>query len=164
MSIHTHNGNNCSSNSRHFIGLSLDDFSYTPGMAFTAFLIMAILGAIFTAFQLIDKFLRKFSMDTIAIVHSMFAAGIILSSTYVVILVIKFFGTYLLIFHNEPFIPLEELRVIFIAPIILFVIAAVLIKGGTAIVKMNFNELKMRFKTEIPEDSFSVYKFGGKPR
>ena len=156
--------NNCSDNSQHFIGLSIDDFSYTSGMTFIAFLIIAILAIIFIALQLIDKILRRFSIETVAIIHSMFAAGIILASTFVLLLTIKFLGTYLLIFYNGPFIPLEELRIIFIAPIILFVFAAVLVKGGTSIVKMNFNELKTRFKTEIPEDSFSVYRIGGKPK
>jgi len=155
--------NNCSNNSQHFIGLSIDDFSSTPKMTFYAFMIMALMGIIFTLFQVIDK-LRRFSFDTVAIIHSIFAAGIIFASTYVLLLVIKFFGTYLLIVHNGPFSPLDELRVVFIAPVILIVIAAILIKGATAILKMNFNELKMRFKTDIPEDSFSIYRFGGKPR
>jgi len=155
--------NNCSNNSRQFIGLSIDDFSSTPNMTFYAFIIMALMGILFTIFQVIDK-IRKFSLDTVAIIHSIFAAGIILTSTYILLLIIKFFGTYLLIFHNGPFILLDNLRVVFIAPVILIIIAPILIKGAAAIIKMNFNELKMRFKTDIPEDSFSIYSFGGKTR
>ena len=56
---------------------------------------------------------------------------------YVLLLAIKFFGTYLLMFHNGSFIPLDNLRVVFIAPVILIIIAPILIKGAAAIIKMN---------------------------
>jgi len=154
---------NCSNNSNNFIGLTLDDFSNIPTRAFFSFIILALLGLIFTIFQIVDKF-RRFSIDTNAIIHSAFAIGLILVCAYLLVLIVKFFGAYILLAINWPFIGLNEIRILFVVPLILIFIIPVIIKGATAIIKMNFNELKKRFKTDIPEDSFSLYKFGGRPR
>jgi len=49
-------------------------------------------------------------------------------------------------------------------PLVLIFFAPIMIKGATAIIKMNFNELQKKLQTDIPENSFSAYKFGGRPR
>lgn len=152
---------NCSNNSNNFIGLDIYDFSYTPKMTTYGFIILFAMGLIFTIFTIVDK-VKKISMDTTAIVHSLFATGIILIGAFVLFLNIKFIGTYFLLHHNWSFIDIKNLKMIFIAPFILIAIMPLIIKGATAIIKMNFNELKNKSDKDTPEKPFLGYKFGGR--
>jgi len=154
---------NCSNDSQNFIGININDFSETAKITSYVFIIMILMSLIFVVFQIVDK-MRTFSMETVAIIHSIFAAGIIFAGAYVLVLIIKFFGTYLLIFYNSSFIDFGNSTIVFVVPVILMCIVPFVIIGANAVIKMNFNELKRKLKADIPEDSFSMYNFGGRSR
>lgn len=153
----------CSDSSSNFIGLSINDFSDTAKMTTYSFFVLILLALFLIVFQIFDK-IRNCSTDTVAIIHSIFAAGVMITSTYILLLIMKFFGAYILIYSNSSFIALKDLIVVFIVPVFLIILVPLLIVGANAIIKMNFNELKIKFKADIPADSFSNYKFGGRPR
>jgi len=153
--------NNCTSSSCNFVGLNFEDFSNTPKITFYGFGILALLGLIFIIFQIIEK-KRSFSVEMFTIAHSIFSTATIIISTFLFILVIKFFGIYFLLYYNDPFITTKN--IVFVSPvaITLLIILAAIIKATFGIMRINCTQLEKNFSAKGSKNPFFIYKGGSK--
>ena len=155
---------NCSNNSKNFIGVTKDDFTNIPNMASYGFIFLVLLGLIFTLFELIERMLN-FSLEITAMIHTIFAAAAILVSIVIVASCIKFLGLYFLLYYNIPFIEasgVNNVILIFLAPIILIIISLAIIKVTITVMKINFDEFVKKLKSNKPHPAFSSRKNGAK--
>lgn len=151
---------NCSNNSKNFIGLTKNDFTNIPRTASYGFITLAILGLIFTIFEIFDR-MRNFSMETVTVIHSSFAAAAFIVNTVITILSIKFLGVYFLVYYNRPFIEasgINNLILIFLVPTILIVITITTIMIAITIMKINFHEFEMKLRSDKPRSSISNFR------
>lgn len=159
--INIFESNNCSNSSCNYVGLTFDDFSNTPKITFYGFSFLALLGLIFIIFQLIER-KHSFSVERFTIVHSIFSTVTIIVSTFLFVLIIKFFGIYFLLYYNDPFLTTKN--IVFVSPVaitLLFTLAAI-IKVTFSIMKINCIELEKNLNTNEPKNPFFIYKGGSK--
>lgn len=155
---------NCSNNSGNFIGLDLNDFSNVPVSASYGFLLLALLGLIFTIFAIIDK-KQKFSVEIVSFIHISFAIAGILISIAVLILCTKFLGIYFLLYHNMAFIEasgINNVILVFLGPIFLIIISIALIRVTITVIKINFDEFLKKMKSDKSYSLLSTLYQGGK--
>jgi len=155
--------NNCSNNSNNFIGLTIDDFTTTPQTTSSGFIALLLIGVIFTVFVIIDKF-RNFYDEIVLAVHSLCSVGAIVACMIILISCMKFLGAYLLLHHNWSFIEIsgiENVRLVFLAPIILIVLTLMTLRGSMMILKINFREMKKMFHLDKTKSPYSTYRYGG---
>jgi hypothetical protein len=152
---------NCSNNSKSFIGLTKGDFSNIPKLTSYAFIILVLLGIIFTIFEVIERS-RNLSVEIAKIIHSIFAVGALIVSVFVVFISIKILSSNLVLYYNKPFIEIFGIKnviLIFPAPIILIVISLVSIMISIFLIKINFHEFEKKFLSEKTRSTLSGYKF-----
>ena len=149
---------NCSDDC-NYLGLTFDDFYTPPKITFYGFILLVILGIIFLLYQLIDR-KRNFSFESFIITHSIFSAVTIIVCTYLLIVLLKFFGVYLLLYYNDPFILSNN--IIFLSPVVLVLVFILLgiIKVMFSILKFNYNQLKQDIKEKDSKNPFFIYKGG----
>jgi hypothetical protein len=155
---------NCSKNSNNFIGITKNDFTDVPKIATYAFISLAILGIIFTIFEIIE---RKYNLSNkiALLVHSTFAIAAFFISIFVIFILIKFLGIYFLLFYNRPFIEASGIRnLILISPttINLILISLIVIIITIGIIQINFREFEKKVFLEKSHTSLSTFKFGFK--
>jgi len=147
----------------NYIGVTINDFTYTPAKTIGGFIALVILCLIFFIFQIIDKFL-KFSEEAFITVHSFFAGFAIVISVYIILTVSKFIGAYFQIAHNmnlEQF-PSIQTIIIFINPIIAIILGFGIIKYAYVIIKVHYVELERKKISSKVEHSFFSTGSGGK--
>ena len=155
---------NCSNNSTNYIGLTKDDFSNIPKNASYGFITLAILGIVFTIIEVFRK-RQNLSINTVTIIHSIFAAASLFIGIVVVLLSIKFIGFYFLLYYNKPFIEVSgiyNIILIFIVPIILIIISYAIIMISIIVMKINFNEFEKKLRSERSHLPYSTDRYGGK--
>ena len=153
----------CSIKSDNYLGLATDDFTDTPRYVSYAFVILMLLGLIFSILEMIDKML-KFSSETSLIIHTTFATAAIFISFFIIVLLMKFFGGNILQLLNAKsieFFGISNLLIVFITPIIIVFTLILLIKICLAIMKINMFELKKKLKTKEHRSSFSSLRYKG---
>lgn len=156
------NCNNCSSSSHNYIGLSTEDFIYSPQYCFYGFIALILLGLISIIFAIIDKF-RNFSIKSYVLFY--FISGIIevIIGVYILSICVKFLGANFLLFYNKSLIEgigLYNAKLLILAPILLIVFAFILIKGAMIAVELNFKELNKRNISDKTSGFVSAYKYG----
>ena len=164
-SIFESNCKNCSENSDHFIGISKSDFNSVSRLCSYEFILLIIIGLIFTIYETIEKLL-KFSSHSVSIVHSSFATITIIICSYVFYVLIPFFGAHILQLVNAPFLKIlniSYLLIVFISPIILIALVLLMIRIGFAILKMNFNDLQEKVESEYVKKNFKPLRYKGGP-
>ena len=152
---------NCSNNSKYYIGLTIDDFTSVPQTASNGFITLLLIGLLFTVFVVLDRF-YDFSERINSLIHSAFAAGIIIISTIILLSTIKFIGAYFLLYYNWSFmkiIGINDARLVFIVPIMIVFISFALVKGGTTIMKINFREIEKKRYFEKYERPSPTYRY-----
>jgi len=159
--INIFESNNCTNSSCNYVGLTFKDFRNTPKITFYGFAILALLGLIFIIFQIIEK-KRNFSVEMFTIAHSIFSTATIIISSFLFILVIKFFGIYFLLHYNDPFITTKN--IVFVSPVaitLLFILAAIM-KGTFGVMRINCAELEKNLSAKESKNPFFIYKGGSK--
>jgi len=156
-------GINCSSNSKNFIGIEKSDMSSTPRMMFYIFIIFIIMGLVFTIFEIVER-KKKFSIEIVNIIHSVYAAITLFIGIFVAYSTMKFFSVYFLVSYNTPFIEsnsISNIILIFPIPIFLLVISFMIIMIAETVLKINFYEFHKKIKLEKTPSTISNLKFGG---
>lgn len=150
---------NCSYNSKNYIGVTEDDFTNIPKVASNGFFALVILGLIYTIFEIIKR-KYNFFMETALIIHSIYAAAAIFISIVVAVSSIKFLGIYFLLYYNMSFIEasgVNNVILIFVAPIILIFVSSAIIKISITVLKINFDEFEKKSKMDKSQPSFSKF-------
>lgn len=153
---------NCSNYSKNFIGLTLNDFSDTPKLTIYAFIIMGILGFIFTLFIIIDKW-RNFSFETTLLIHSTSAVAANIISVFVIFILTKFLGSYFLLYYNIPFIEasgIKNIVIVYPTTSILIILSITTIIFTIAILQINFREFEKKFLLEKTRLERRYFRFG----
>lgn len=153
---------NCSNGDCNYLGLTYDDFSDTPKATIYGFIGLAVLGFIFVIFQILDR-KKNFDSDMFALVHSIFAVLAIIISVFILTLILKFFGVYLLLFYNSPLYLTENIA--FVSPIAIalgFVLLGI-VKASFSILKINCNNFIQKHKEKENKNPFFIYRGGVKP-
>ncbi len=145
--------NNCSDNSKNFIGITKDDFIDIPVMSTLASYILIILGIAFTIIEILEQF-GKFSRDLIIIIHSLFATAGIIFGTYLIFINIKFISVYFLSYYNTMFIEtsgLSNVIFLFLAPLFLIMISIGIIIISIIVININLRgyEKKRRYEEMV---------------
>jgi len=154
---------NCTNNSQNYIGLTIDDFKTIPKLTTYGFIALVIMGLIFTIFVVIDRF-RNFSFEKSYLVCSIFAAGYVITSVFILLLSLKFLASHFLMYYNWSFITtsgITDARLIFLAPIMMLFFSCAIMKGSMTLMKINFHEVEKRLESKEPEKSHSTYRYGG---
>ena len=113
-------------------------------------------------FQIIDR-KYNFGTELFTLIHSIFLALTIIVSMFIVMLILKFFGVYLLIYYNSP-INLTE-NIAFVSPVTIalaFILLGV-VKVSFSVLKINCNQLKQKYKEKNTKNPFFIYRGGEKP-
>jgi hypothetical protein len=132
----------CSDNSDRYIGLTINDFIFTPRITYYIFIFLILIGIIFAIYVLIDR-KKDFTEETKTIANSIFIIFIILSGTILLIINIKFIGAYLLQQINKPFIQalgFNRLQMIFFMPYISILFSFIFLIIGFTYLKINLNK------------------------
>jgi hypothetical protein len=150
---------NCSNNSKNFIGLNTDDFKNIPKNSSYGFIIIMLLGIIFTLFEMIERW-RNFSIDKAIIAHSIFSAAALIVFVYILFISIKFISSNVVLYYNRAFIEIFSINNVFLIfpiPVILIVISFVGILISIIIMKINFHELERKFLSK--KNAFNTIMF-----
>lgn len=134
--------NNCSNNSKNYIGLTINDFTGSQRTIFNSLIVLALLGLIFTGFIIIDRF-KNFSEETVNFIHSFFIGSTIFIDLIIFLSTIKFLGAHILMQLNRSFIEvlgLNNINLFFFAPYIFFISSLFLVIMGLMLIKANFNK------------------------
>jgi hypothetical protein len=156
---------NCSNKSNNFIGLTINDFSDVPRLTIYAFIILGVIGFIFSFFLIIDKW-RNFSIDVTLMVHSTFAIIASIISVYVIYILTKFLGSHFLLYYNEPFIEasgIENIALVYPTTSILFILSFTIIMVTIVILQINFREFEKKLLFEKTRSGRQYFKVGSKP-
>jgi len=151
---------NCSNYTNNFIGIQKSDFTTTPKQTLNHFYILGILGAIFTIFAIVEKF-KDFNKEFVSIIHSSFAMGGVLISIAIFLQNIKFLSFYLVFYNNFSFIEasnINNLIIIFLAPVIILFICFAIIIISSTVMKINFKDFEKIIKKQITKKSISEFK------
>lgn len=153
--------NNCSENSCSYLGLNFDDFNQDTRMIIYCLFAFIIIGLVFTIIQIIDR-LKGFSTESFMLFHSLFAFFTIAVGLYLLIILVKYLGVYLLLYHNASFLTQNLLlkNVVIVFPVVLIFILTVcaIVKISFSILKMNFVELTKKSKADDSVNPFFIYK------
>lgn len=163
MNLFESNCTNCTDNSQNYIGLTVKDFETMPKLTTYGFIALIVLGLFFTIFVIIDRF-RNFAFEKSYLVCSIFTAGYVVTSVFILLLSIKFLASHFLLYHNDPFIKtsgLTNITLIFLAPIIIIVFCCAIMKGSMMVMKINFREMEKRLESEEPKKKRSIFRYGG---
>lgn len=153
---------NCSDNSQNYIGLSTEDFIYTPQYSFYLFIALIFLGLFSIIFAIIDKF-RNISMRSAILFYSISAIAELIIGLFILLFNIRFIGANFLLIYNKSLIEnigLYNVKLIMLTPILLIVFALIMIKGAKTSLDLNFKELQKRNQSEKTSRSFSTFKYG----
>jgi hypothetical protein len=153
---------NCSNNSKNYLGITKNDFTNIPRLITYAFVSLAILGIIFTIFEVIER-KRNLSMELVSLVHSTFAIAAYVVCVFVIFISIKFLGAHFLLFYNRPFIEasgISNIIIIFPVIIILIIISFAIIIIATTVMQINFHEFEKKLLSEKTRSALSTFKFG----
>ena len=154
---------NCTNNSQNYIGLTIKDFGDIPKLTSYGLAALMIMGLIFTIFVIIDRF-RNFSFEKLYLVCSIFTAGYVVTSVFILLLSIKFLASHFLIYYNEPFIKtsgITNVTLIFLAPIMMVFFSCAIMKGSMTVMKINFREVEKRLESGEPKKANYAYSYGG---
>lgn len=149
---------NCSNNSKNYLGITKNDFTDTPEITSYGFIILVLLGIIFTIFAILAK-LRDYSLETVSMIHSTFAAATVIISIFIMLLNIKFLGLYFLLYYNRPFIEtsgVNNVIMILLVPIIIVFISFAIIFIAFTVMKINFHEFEKKLKLDKSRSSISA--------
>ena len=155
---------NCSNNSKNFLGVIKSDFYDIPQATSYGFITLAILGVIFTIFEIYER-IRNFSMEIVTLIHSTFAAAAFIISIFVALSNIKFISAYFLLYYNKSFVEaagINDIILIFPVPIILLIISIATMIIAITVMKINFSEFEKKLLAQKTRTSFSNFKFGNK--
>ena len=155
---------NCSNSSKNFIGIIKNDFIDIPRLTSYAFILLLTLGIIFTIFEIIER-KRNYNTEKVAFVHSTFAIFSLVISFYLLILIIKFFSVYFLLYYNQSFIEAVYVKnIILVFPVItiLFIILFLISIVSIIVMKINFSYFEKKYITEKISSTLTNFKLGNK--
>jgi len=144
-----------SENSTRLLGINSYDFQMTPKSSIYIFGILGLLGFLFTIFVILDNKKDFFSIQKLYIFHSLFMGIIMLVSTYLIYLSIKFFSAILLSFINKDILysHFSGLYILFPVPLLIIFISAILMKLSGTLIKSDYKEL-IKFNEEKESGKF----------
>ena len=146
-------------NHSFYTGLSMDDFTVTPLMMYHLFLFMILLGIVSIVLNIINRF-RRYSFEKSAIIQSVSAMIACVIGIYLIVLLMKFFGSYILLCYNMSFITrsLPNIVMFYPAPMVLLIIALFIIKTSSTLIRINFKTLEKSMKIGGVRETLYVYR------
>ncbi|KYK30561.1 MAG: hypothetical protein AYK22_03570 [Thermoplasmatales archaeon SG8-52-3] len=154
--------NNCSHNSDYYFGVTKNDLINSPRITIYIFIILALIGIIFTIYILIDR-KKDFSDETNTIVQSFFIVFLMILSIYLLSINLKFLDSHLFFELNKPFIfamGFNRLRIFFLMPYFSILISFVLFCIGLVFMKIYLNRAVNQFNVKKSKRSEVSYRFG----
>jgi len=145
-----------------YIGLTLSDFTNIPETTFNLFIMVIIVSIIFTIYLIINNF-RAFNIDNVTMIYSGFAATCIIFGLIVLASGLKFIASYFVLYLNWPYINdlgINDIRLVYIVPIIIIIFSSMIIKLCITVMKLNFRDIDRRIETERSENRFLTFKLG----
>jgi magnesium-transporting ATPase (P-type) len=152
---------NCSAFTQNYIGLSIDDFTYSPRYSFYGFIVLIAIGLISIIFSIINKFCN-FSIKLAVLFYSIFAIAEIIIGVIILSLCVKFLGVFFLLYYNKPLIEsigINNARLLILAPLFLIIFAFIIIKGAMIAADLNFRELCKNIEPDKTSKLFSTDKY-----
>ena len=150
-----------SEKSDDYLGISSFDLKSTPiTQSYLLYAIIA-LGIAFTIFNLIIR-KKEFSMVNFRIIHSIIALSATSLCIYFIYITVKFLAPNILLYYNQNLIVknVQNLGMIYIAPIILILLISITLKICFTVLKINFRDFeKIADKTKTKK-SFSSFRYG----
>jgi len=153
---------NCSSNSQNYIGLSPEDFVYSPQYIYYGFLVLILLAIISTIFIIINKYYTV-SIRSNILFYSISGVVEIIIGVVILLLCAKFLGANLLLIYNKPLIEnfgLNNVGMLTFAPTILMIFSLIIIKGAMIKVDMYLKKLEKKDKSNKTSGLFTTYRYG----
>ena len=153
---------NCSDNSKNYIGLSTEDFFYIQQYSFYGFITLILLGISSIIFAIIDKF-HNISVKSAILFYSTSAIAELIIGMFILSLCIRFIGANFLLVYNKSlieYINLYNVKLIMLAPILIIVFTLITINSAKIVLDLNFKELQKRNQSDKTSRSFSTYKYG----
>jgi len=131
------------------IGISLDDFHNSYAISFYSLIALIIIGIILTIFEIITWKKDEF-YDLGIVINSIALIVVALVIVNLIIIFSKFISSHLMITLNSAIIidHFPSLSIIFLLPLFMIIIMSVLLKIIFTILKINFNELEKKYKSE----------------
>lgn len=129
------------------MGVYINDFTDTPNSVFYGSVSLIILGFLFIAFQTLDR-IKDFTEGFFATFHSIFALFTIVISFFMALSVTKFLSAYFLMYENINLITESIPAVVFLAPILIFVLTLGIIKATFMIFRINIKKIEKRTNLE----------------
>ena len=116
---------NCSTNSNNFLGITKSDFLRGFGTTTIGFYFLAILGIVFTVFEILRR-KREMPIEIVSIGHSLVAAVSIIINILIASIFIKFLGSYFLLYYNKSFIEtsgVNNVILIYFVPLLMVILS-----------------------------------------
>jgi len=140
--------------STNYMGVSLGDFQNAPYQISIGFFALIIIGLIFFMFQVIDKF-KKFPSETFIIITNLFAVISFMVGIYIIVITMKFIGSYFLFLQNIHLIDFYPI-IVYIMPFLIIINGFLVSKYSYSIIKIYYNQLKS--KKHSSEGKYSFFK------
>ena len=149
-------------NGSYILGLSIDDFSQTNRISNLSFILWIIISITLLILTFLLTLLKA-PYRWIISLKTIFCTFIAVICLYLIIIYIKFVSSYLLLYHNKPFISqnLPNISISFPTPIIIIIILIFALKISFSIVKLNYKELIRETESSSKEKSRYKYEVKG---
>jgi hypothetical protein len=107
--------------------------------------------------------LSGFSKELTSMIHSLIAGISFIIGVSILLITIKFIAAYFLVYYNHSFIlesGIDDIRIIFIAPLLIFFISIIIMKISFTVLKINFKIFLKRYELDKSEKSIFTYRDG----
>jgi hypothetical protein len=152
-----------SQDSSTYLGVSFDDFINIPRNSVYIFITIIILGFIFTLIEILNHW-KNFSSVIRSITHTFFALLVSIICIYLLYINLHFFSSNILEYNNIGFIKdsLPNVSFVFITPVVLIFIVALILKISFSVMKLNFREFETIYIKMQPKKALYSYRYRGK--
>lgn len=136
-------------NGSYLLGLSVDDFFSASIFSYYSFLILILLGLIFTVFAVLYMF-SKLSHETMIVIQSVTSTVSAVICIFLLIVFIRFGAAYVLFYYNIDSINqmVSNASVSLPVPIIMIIIFSFILKICFTMVKLGYRELERKMKND----------------
>lgn len=153
---------NCSGDSNNFLGITKNDFLGGFRTTATGYYLLAILGVIFTVFEIVRR-KREMPIEIVTIGHSLVAAISIIVSILITSIFIKFLGSYFLLYYNKSFIEtsgVSNIILIYFVPLLIIILSLATVIVSVIVLKVNFKEFQKKISSGSSRFSYSDHDSG----
>jgi hypothetical protein len=152
-----------STDSYKYLSVRSDDLTSFTRVQTYILIAIIVIGVIFTIFSILLK-RSDFPLEKYKLFHCIFAFITAILCIYFIFITIKFMGANMLVFYNANFVSsnIENLSLIFIAPIVLLFIVSGILKMTTTILKINFNDFEKILDEKTTNKYLTSLKYGVK--